>query len=196
MELPGFRPMDHDTWGNDDGDVLSVHFFGLPPDLPAGLDDGPMLRESLTHYTAQAGGGLIEASVKRLGELPALRQILKLPLPGQQHGQAFIGSFTVPRAGCSTVVKVQAAEHGMTGMREAVVLAKVGHEHYFRPHPYAPDVQGGLPFHAADHERWDAEFPDHPLTRVRRTLAVLAEAVTVVPEFAALPEFTGPGSRG
>ncbi|MGW1551510.1 hypothetical protein [Streptomyces sp. NPDC002346] len=196
VELPGFRPVDHDTWANDDGDVLSVHFFGLPPDLSAGLDDGPTLRESLTHYTAQAGGGLIEASVKRLGELPALRQILKLPLPGQQHGQAFIGSFTVPRAGCSTVVKVQAAEHGMTGMREAVVLAKVGHEHYFRPHPYAPDVQGGLPFHAADHERWDAEFPDHPLTRVRRTLGALAEAVTVVPEFAALPEFTGPGSRG
>ncbi|MFE2087125.1 hypothetical protein [Streptomyces sp. NPDC059460] len=196
VELPGFRPVDHDTWANDDGDVLSVHFFGLPPDLPAGLDDGPTLRESLTHYTAQAGGGLIEASVKRLGELPALRQILKLPLPGRQHGQAFIGSFTVPRAGCSTVVKVQAAEHGMTGMREAVVLAKVGHEHYFRPHPYAPDVQGGLPFHAADHERWDAEFPDHPLTRVRRTLGALAEVVTVVPEFAALPEFTGPGSRG
>jgi hypothetical protein len=81
-------------------------------------------------------------------------------------------------------------------MREAVVPAKVGHEHYFRPRPYAPDVQGGLPWHAADHERWDAEFPDHPLTRVRRTLDALAEAVTVVPEFAALPEFTEPGSRG
>jgi hypothetical protein len=102
VELPGFRP-DHDTWVNDDGDVPSVHFFGLPSDLSAGLDDGPTLRQLLTHYTAQAGGGLIEASVKRLGELPALRQILKLPLPGQQHGQAFIGSFTVPRAGCNAV---------------------------------------------------------------------------------------------
>lgn len=62
MEFPGFRPVDHDTWASDDGDVLSVHFFGLPPDLPAGLDDGPTLRESLTHYTAQAGGGLAEAA--------------------------------------------------------------------------------------------------------------------------------------
>ncbi|MFG2562178.1 hypothetical protein [Streptomyces sp. NPDC048496] len=35
-----------------------------------------------------------------------------------------------------------------------------------------------------------------PLTRVRRTLGALAEAVTVAPGFAALPEFTGPGSRG
>lgn len=142
VELPGYRPVDVDTWANDDGDVLSVHFFELPPDLPAGLDDGPTLRHTLTHYTAQAGGGLIEASVKTLGGLPALRQILKLPLPGRPNGQAFIGSFTVPRAGCSAVVKIQAAEHGMTGMREAVVLAKVGVEQYFRPHPTPPTSRG------------------------------------------------------
>ncbi|MFH8376814.1 hypothetical protein [Streptomyces cyaneofuscatus] len=194
VELPGYRPVDTDAWLNDHGDVLSLHFFDLPPDLPAALDDGPALRHGLTYFTARAGGGLIEASVKRLGELPALRQILKLPLPGQPSGQAFIGSFTVPRATCSTVVKIQAAERGMTGMREAVVLAKLGPESYFRPHPYNPEVQGGLPFHAADHAQWDAEFPDHPLTRVRRTLDVLAEAVTVDPAFTALPPFAGPGA--
>ncbi len=134
-------------------------------DLPAALDDGPALRHGLTRFTAEAGGGLIEASVKRLGGMPALRQILKLPLPGQPSGQAFIGSSTVPRATCSTVVKIQAAERGMTGMREAVVMARLGPEQYFRPHPYAPEVRGGLLFHAADHDRWDADFPDHPLTR-------------------------------
>ncbi|MFF3325005.1 hypothetical protein [Streptomyces sp. NPDC002889] len=190
VDLPGYRPVDHDVWANDEGDVLSLHFFELPPDLPASLDDGPTLRAALTRYTAEAGGGLIEASVKSLGELPALRQILKLPLPGQPSGQAFIGSFTVPRAGCSTVVKIQAPERGMTGMREAMVMAQVGHDNYFRPHPYAPDVQGGLPFHAADHAQWDARFPDHPLSRVRRTLAALADTVRVSPEFAALPPFT------
>ncbi|MER5898076.1 hypothetical protein [Streptomyces sp. NPDC001876] len=199
VELPGYRPVDEDAWANDDGDVLSLHYFGLPPDLPAALEDGPTLRNTLTHWTAQAGGGLIEASVKTLGGLPALRQILKVPLPQQAHGQVFIGSFTVPRAGCSTVVKIQAPERGMTGMREAVVLAKLGPDQYFRPHPYAPEVQGGLPFHAAEHARWDAEFPDHPLTRVRRTLDALVEAVTVDPGFAALAPFAGPvepASRG
>lgn len=99
----------------------------------------------------------------------------------------------MPRAACSTVVKIQAAERGMTGMREAVVLAKLGPESYFRPHPYAPEVQGGLPFHAADHAQWDVEFADHPLTRVRRTLGALAEVVTVDPGFTALPLFAGPG---
>jgi hypothetical protein len=189
VELPGYRPVDQDVWANDEGDVLSLHFFGLPPDLPASLDDGPSLRAALTRLTAQAGGGLIEASVKSLGPLPALKQILKLPLPGQPSGQAFIGSFTVPRATCSTVVKIQAPERGMTGMREAMVMAQVGHDKYFRPHPYAPEVEGGLPFHAADHAQWDAQFPDHPLSRVRRTLDALAGAVQVVPEFASLPPF-------
>ncbi|MFF3397425.1 hypothetical protein ACFYW6_02780 [Streptomyces sp. NPDC002659] len=189
VELPGYRPVDQDVWANDEGDVLSLHFFGLPPDLPASLDDGPSLRAALTRLTAQAGGGLIEASVKSLGPLPALKQILKLPLPGQPSGQAFIGSFTVPRATCSTVVKIQAPERGMTGMREAMVMAQVGHDKYFRPHPYAPEVEGGLPFHAADHAQWDAQFPDHPLSRVRRTLDALAGAVQLVPEFAALPPF-------
>lgn len=42
----------------------------------------------------------------------------------------------------------------------------------------------------AAHAQWDAQFPDHPLTRVRRTLDALTEAVQVVPEFAALPPFT------
>ncbi|MEU3834488.1 hypothetical protein AB0E97_17785 [Streptomyces microflavus] len=94
-------------------------------------------------------------------------------------------------------MKIQAAERGMTGMREAVVMAELGPESYFRPHPYAPEAQGGLPFHAADHAQWDAEFPDHPLTRVRRTLGALAEVVTVDPGFTALPPFAGPGgARG
>ncbi|MFH9610173.1 hypothetical protein [Streptomyces sp. NPDC017448] len=194
VELPGYRTVDADAWLNDHGDVLSLHFFDLPPDLPAALDDGPALRHRLTHFTARAGGGLVEASVKPLDGLPALRQILKLPLPDRAGGQVFIGSFTVPRAGCSTVVKIQAAERGTTGAREAVVMAKLGPGRYFRPHPYAPEVQGGLPFHAADHARWDADFPDHPLTRVRRTLDTLAAAVTVAPGFAALPPFTGPAA--
>ncbi|MFF3320546.1 hypothetical protein ACFYV5_34325 [Streptomyces sp. NPDC003035] len=190
IELPGFRLVEPDVWVSDAGDVLSLHFFALRPDLPASLDDGPSLRAALTRLTADAGGGLIEASVKSLGELPALRQILKLPLPGQPSGQVFIGSYTVPRAECSTVVKIQAPERGMTGMREAMVMAQVGPDAFYRAHPYAPEVRDGLPFHAADHERYDAQFPDHPLTRVRGVLGALATSVAVAPEFAALPSFT------
>lgn len=87
VELPGYRPVDVDTWANDDGDVLSVHFFELPPDLPAGLDDGPTLRHTLTHYTAQAGGGLIEASVKTLGGLPRCVRYSSCRCPAGRTGK-------------------------------------------------------------------------------------------------------------
>ncbi|MGW7416744.1 hypothetical protein [Streptomyces sp. NPDC054863] len=173
------------------GSGRTLSAVGLVPDLPAGLDDGPALRAGLTHHTARSGAGPIEASVKQLGGLPALRQIVRVPLPGQQHGQGFVGSFTVPRAPCSTVVTFMSPERGTTGMREAMVMARVGREQYFRPDPYAPDVQSGLPFHAADHQSYDAEFPDRPLSKVRRTLDALAARTRVEPGFAALPPFEG-----
>lgn len=54
VELPGYRTVDADAGLNDHGDVLSLHFFDLPPDLPAALGDGPALRHRLTHFTAPA----------------------------------------------------------------------------------------------------------------------------------------------
>ncbi|MEU3354272.1 hypothetical protein [Streptomyces sp. NPDC037389] len=119
--------------------------------------------------------------------LPAVRQLVKIPRPNG-HGLIFIGSWTVPRAGCSAVVKVQAAEGPITGAREAVVLSSLDPSQYFTPHPYAPDA-GGLPYHVADHEQWDAQFPDHPLTLVRIALERITPTLTLHSEFKALPPF-------
>lgn len=107
--------------------------------------------------------------------------------------QAFIGSWTLPKDRCSTVVKVQAAEGGTTGLREAAVMNQVGPADYFRPHPYAGGGQlGGLPYGAADLEQWDPRFPDHPLTLVRAALRRLTPTVTLDDQFKTLPPFTGP----
>jgi hypothetical protein len=143
---------------------------------------------------AGAGGGLIEAVIGRVDGVQAVRQLIKVPRPGG-HGQVFLGTWTVARAGCSTVLKVQAAEGGMTGMREAMIMAEVGPDQYFRPHPYGDGEQfGGLPYHVADHEEWDGRFPDHPLTRVRATLRRLTPTITLDDRFKALPPFTGPAA--
>lgn len=148
--LPGYRQLEADAWTNDHGDLVSVHRFDTPPDIPAPLEELPRLRHALAHYTAGAGGGLIEADVLHLSTVPTLRQVLKVPLPGRPTGQAFLGSYTLPRASCSAVVKVQALEQGATGTREARVLVELGPERYFMQHPYAPDLRQGLPFHWAD----------------------------------------------
>ncbi|MFD3453076.1 hypothetical protein ACFWVC_12960 [Streptomyces sp. NPDC058691] len=194
-DLPGYRQVAEHAWTDDHGDVISLHFFDLPPDIPAPLEEPVPLRQALAHVTAGAGGGLIEADVVQVAGLPALRQVLKVPLPDRPSGLAFLGSYTLPRAACSAVVKVQAFEAGPTGMREALVLAELGPEQYFLAHPYAPGLRGGLPFHRADAPEYDARFPGHPLTRVRTALAHLSGTLRADPDFAQLPPFTGPAGR-
>ncbi|MFE7098946.1 hypothetical protein [Streptomyces erythrochromogenes] len=196
MDLTGFTEREAGVWTDERGLVLSVHFFDLVPDLPAPLDRPELLRPALARSVAAAGAGLIEASFGEVGSLPGVRQLVKVRRP-DGHGQVFIGSWTVPRAACSAVVKVQAGEGAMTGLREAVVLDQVGPERYFTPHPYGPDITGGLPHHVADAEEWDARFPDHPLTHVRTTLARITPTVVLHEGFTSLPPFapdTAPGA--
>ncbi|MCX5380383.1 hypothetical protein [Streptomyces sp. NBC_00091] len=190
LDLTGFTEREPGVWTDERGLVLSVHFFGLAPDLPAPLSEPDRLRHGLARSVASAGAGLIEAVVGEVDTVPAVRQLVKVPRPGG-HGQVFLGSWTMPRAGCSAVVKVQAAEGSMTGIREAVILARTGPERYFAPHPYGPGVEGGLPYHVADREEWDAEFPDHPLTLVRAALRRVTPTVILHDAFKALPPFGG-----
>lgn len=188
--LPGFNQVAADSWANDERIVIQAVFFNLQPDLPAVLTDLPALQRGMAKMAAAQGGALIEADVVPVGGLPALRQVIKVKLPNQPHGQAFLGSYIVPKTGCSAVLRVQAAESGTTGQREALVMNQVGPANYFRSHPYGPDGEGGLPTHVADHPGYDVHFPQHPLTRVRQVMAQLAQQVVLHPSFAALPPFT------
>ncbi|MFH7595684.1 hypothetical protein WDV06_11360 [Streptomyces racemochromogenes] len=194
LDLTGFTEREPGVWTDERGLVLSVHFFGLVPDLPAPLGDPDRLRHGLARSVASAGAGLIEAGVGEVDSVPAVRQLVKVARPGGR-GQVFLASWTIPRAACSAVVKVQAAEGAVTGMREAAVLARTGPERYFVAHPYGPGVEGGLPCHVADHEEWDAHFPDHPLTLVRAALHRITPTVTLHDGFRTLPPFAGPAPR-
>lgn len=193
LDLAGFTAREPGMWTDAAGLVLSVHFFPLVPDLPAPLHEFERLRTALAAGVGRHGGGLVEAVPGTVHGVPAVRQLIKVRLPGAAHGQGFLGSWTVPKAACSMVLKVQAAEGGLTGVREAMVLNEVGLDAYFRPHPYSSGEQfGGLPYHVADDERWDARFPDHPLTQVRAALNRITPTVTLDEHFRQLPPFAGP----
>jgi hypothetical protein len=188
LDLTGFAHVDQYAWRDEHGMVLSVHFFNLPPDLPAPLHEPAALLAGMARHTAAAGAGLIDAAVEPVDGVPALRQLLKVRHP-QGHGQVFLGSYTVPRATCSTVLKLQAPETGPTGMREAVVMAQLGPDRFYTLSPFAPDATDGLPYHWADHERYDAQFPLHPLTLIRATLRRLLPSIRLDERFKALPAF-------
>ncbi|WP_327011200.1 hypothetical protein OHA72_30360 [Dactylosporangium sp. NBC_01737] len=188
LDLTGFQQIDRFAWRDEQGTVMSVHFFNLRPDLPAPLAEPAALLAGTARHTAGAGAGLIDAAVEPVDGVPALRQLLKVRHP-QGHGQVFIGSCTVPRATCSTVLKLQAPETGPTGMREAFIMAQLGPDRFYTPSPFAPDATGGLPYHWADHEQYDAQFPQHPLTLIRAKLRRLLPSIRLDERFKALPSF-------
>ncbi|SER96809.1 hypothetical protein SAMN05216188_118137 [Lentzea xinjiangensis] len=188
FDTTGFHRLDQNTWQHPSGDQAELTYYGLVPDLPAGLDDLPKLRHDLALVHGESGC-LVEAHVVQLDGVPALLRIVKVPLPNQPNGQAFICSFTVPKANCSAVLQLGALERGMTGAREAVLAAEIGFGNWVRPHPYAPELEGRLPFHAGDDPRYDARFPDHPLSRVRAWAHHVVRTARLDPQFAALPPF-------
>jgi hypothetical protein len=193
FDTSGMEQYDERTWFDPrTGDQVSMTYIGMVPDLPAGLDELPQLRHRLAHETAEVGA-LIEAHVVFIDTVPTLFQLLKVPIPNQESGQAFIAAFTVPKENCSVVLRIQCAEGATTGAREAAVFAQIGAD--VRPHPYAPEVKGLLPWHVADDAQWDGQFPDHPLSRARAWAHRTMATARIDPAFAHLPPFRAGGTE-
>lgn len=183
-------------WCDAAGDALSLDRFALPPDLAAPLDRLDPIRAQLRRMIADVGGGLVEVELGRWGDLACLRSIVKVPQ--RPHGMTYVGSFTLPLRDLSYVLKVQCVERGMTGLRDAIVFGQHslpigadGTPEGWMADPYDPTFRLGVRRNLADDPRWDAQFPDHPLSRARRHLARLEATLTAAPSLLAAPPFRG-----
>lgn len=206
FDTRGWQPVGERTWQNADGDLAAVHYHPVPPDLAAGLDRVADLIRGTASAAAAQGATLVELDVNTLAGLPAVRQLLKAPLP-DRPGLTCVGAFTVPRADCSVVLRVQCQEQGLTGLREAVLFDRHLAARTAAGQPLeealihwntgslgspVPLPNGGLPPHPGDDAPWDAEFPDHPLSRARALLRRLSASVRLDPALAARPPFAPP----
>ncbi|MBF6174313.1 hypothetical protein [Nocardia blacklockiae] len=195
FETGGLQQLDPCTWGNPaTGDLVTLVYIDAVPDLPAALEDIDTLRYRLTEQQAEFGC-LIEAYTIAVAGQPALLRLEKFPL-ADGGGLGFTAGIVVPKATCSAILKIMCRETGRSGTREAAIVPKVGFQNMFRPHPYAPDVRGKLPYNVADDAQWDSQFPDHPLSRARRWISLASRTARIDPRFAALPPFTGPVAAG
>ncbi|MCM6778794.1 hypothetical protein NDR87_35500 [Nocardia sp. CDC159] len=193
FDTRGLQQLDQNRWGNPvTGDVVTLTYLDLVPDLPASLDDPDTLRRKLTELQAEFGC-LIEAHAITVDGQPALLRLEKFPLT-ERSGLGFTAGIVVPKASCSAILKIQCVETGRSGVREAAVVPRVGFQNMFPPHPYAPEIKGKLPYNAADDARWDPQFPDHPLTRARAWVTYVSRTARIDPRFVALPPFTGPAA--
>jgi hypothetical protein len=174
-------------WSNDKNQYLSLHFFEESPDIPCRLDNLDGLRSAYRNGLTHSGGALISVDRVQAGGMDCIKLLFKTKKP--DHGMVYVGSLTFPFADFSYVVKVQCAESGVTGMRDAIVmdqLMAVGVVSLdpqtkvvagWSSDPYDPEFRADFLRNQSDDEAYDAQFPEHPLSEVRGSLARIIDSI-------------------
>jgi len=185
LELSGWREQeahaDMRVWRDEEGDALTVTSQPMP--LPT-LADSVSVQQWSRAIAEASHGGLIESSADPNvlgGSVRLIHKQLRLP------AYLFTGMlFTRNPAFIWTVV---GRERGTTGVREAVITAELlqagrltitDYEQSWAQDPYEPTYGGvdrSVLRFRSDDDAYDPRFPNHPLSKVRRVLAALPEAV-------------------
>lgn len=143
-------------------------------------------------------GAVLEFSIDTIKGLECVRVLNKTWIEpnGPNLGKRYCSNVFIPLMEGCIHFQAMAMELQVTGMREAAVdtmritsgeldtstlkAAKpqppFGTEDYFKLVKNAP-----MRIHAADDEKYDASFPDHPLSQVRATIRQLEESFQVKP---------------
>lgn len=148
------------------------------------------LKDFYRNSISEANGGIVEVSLLEVNNIPSVKTIFKIPQP--ESGMTYIASVTIPFENCSFVIKIQAAEVGTTGIRDALVLNKmlmngevtVGEDHlenWFED-PYNPNFKKGTLMNKSEQEKYDSEFPDHPLSVARKAVTDVIRQTVFKPE--------------
>lgn len=176
------RQYDHEL-----GDVFSVNFFDLPPDIGASLTDERAIQDFYRALLQPNGAGMIHCTVRSFCDMPCVDLLTKYLL--DPHGLFVMHSLTIPKRDFSFVLKYQAIEGPLTGLRESAVFAseqisideETGLPIGWVADPYDPSLEYDVMRNLADDPKYDAQFPEHPLSRARDFVANL-ESITDVAE--------------
>jgi hypothetical protein len=182
IAMPRWRIVDQSErmtiWEDGDGDRLSLTWH-LGVRFP-NLADENAVRGRCRKIAKRMHSGLIEATVVTGANGPAVMFIYKrIELPAF----IFTGMLLVaPTSRASTMWTVVARERGTTGVREALVTVQLvnegkldldNFEASWAHDPYDPTYRGvdrRTRRYLSDAESYDEQFPEHPLSKVRREL--------------------------
>jgi hypothetical protein len=145
---------------------------------------------------------MIEVETPQIDGCLAVRSIFKLRQ--QLTGMTYIGSITLPFGNFSYVLKVQCMETGVTGLRESLALPQMMASGRVKlqegsdgapqllgwmQDPYAPTISMPLMRNLAEDEQYDAQFPNHPLSRLRSALRRIQSSLRLAPDLKDAPPF-------
>jgi hypothetical protein len=173
-------------WSTPEGDGVGLYYFGMPPDLPIrtkSISEFQQAYEALVPDT----GALVEISIVEQDGCSAVLSIVKVPQ--QPSGMTYLGSLTIPFRDFSYMLKVQCYEGSPTGLRETILLEQGLREGHIQMDDTGKITGDWNP----DDAKFDSEFPDHPISRLRKWLPRLGSTIRIDSEIKRQPAFPLPG---
>lgn len=185
------------TWHDSDQDTITLSV--APAVVHSKIDDVEALRSYCRQVAEEHHAGLVEADVILTQLGPAVQMIYK-----NLNGRAFTftGVQIIALPNASLTWSVVAEERGTTGFREAMVtdslfgqgrLTVEAYEKSWASDPYEPSYRGvdrSTLRYMSDDASYDANFPTHPLSKIRQVLRELSresDVVGVVPDLPVQP---------
>ena len=188
---------DHIQWINPEQTMaLHLNFFEEKPDLPSSRKIDT-LRDFYRQQLIQVNGGLIEVDFSELENYRAIKTLFKIPQ--KPSGMVYLASLTLPFRECSYVIKIQAPEIGITGIRDSAIAARLmqegkitsgenGYENWFSD-PYDANFIKGTLMNKSEAFIYDTDFTNHPLTQARKLIAQIGKEIEFQPEMGKLKKF-------
>jgi hypothetical protein len=192
--VPADPPQSPPRWQSVTCDEMKIQAIPLEVAFPQ-MSDLVAVRRHFQHVIRTRGGGLISCDVVPIGDTAIVRTVSKYRA-GQGYAMAYTASLTVPLAGWVIELLISGSEDNLTGLREAVVTSELSQmagpsqqrqlaQNVFpiewKFERYEPGTRGDLAYLVSDDDKYDARFPEHPLSRVRRWLRRQERAFEVTP---------------
>lgn len=184
------------SWHNANGDKLRKLFQHSTPKMPPLFE----LHELRTYFRGQATaaeGGIISVDSLHIRGLDLVRSILKLPYGDQIN---YVGIVIIPYRDFSFNLKFQAFNNSDSIDRTAIVQQKLSGDSNntvsagTASDPYDPSLTNSMSRLESEDERWDAECPTHPLSRLRASIAQLLPTIQTTRDLKNSVPFRGPNS--
>jgi hypothetical protein len=173
-------------WTDHDEDVLTL---SLLPGL-AELPEQDTWRKQCREFLEECGAGLVSAEAMPIGKISAVELICKAEkLPGYSYtGIMILAVRNLWTGNFGYRINVASQERGTTGVREATVTALLfqsgqmsidDYKMMWFQDSYDPTYRGTILRSLSDDEKYDSYFPDHPLSKIRRTLSGIKSSMTI-----------------
>ncbi len=189
FDTTGWEPREESAenrlkWANGVGDVLSIRYQGAPPQMPS-LFRLQALKEYHTRQLQPSGGAILSLDLLQVKGVSVGKLVFKSMQ--QAGGWGYMGMLFLPYRDFSYSIRIQALERAGDEARGQHVWNLLHASQPSEADCYAlwfdleaaPDDLNTARVCMADEERWDKDFPDHPLSRLRSELTRIIPTLIV-----------------